>query len=438
MITNGKETAKLTPRTMIQTATDLLTKLIEAERRIIEAQPDLNHMPMLGDMYEGLARHAMEHVVFQGLGLSVVEGKIKYSDGTLSGQIDCMIVCGEGDKLPHTSHHIYEMEQVIAVMEVKKTLYSRGLEDSFLHLRDVNDLNAKYNIGLAKLAASAWRAIMVRPYPNEGEALGAQEDMIRHVLNVFSHQPIRIVLGYDGFKSEFALREGLCRFLKKQIKGAQDPVPGFGAASFPSLIISSKASVVRLDGMPYAGSLTPGDDYWPLLASSSGNPFQILLEILWTRLTYLYDLPHSIFGEDLKVESVNKFIGAKLSSRNGLSGWEYRYTYISKKKLNLLPQHAEWQPEELSLPEFTIINELCRKGEVDATKQTLHEYFREHGTTVEAVATSLSQKHLAALSGNKFRLLTKECQCAIHDGRFLAAENNTGRFTRWYLKQSKK
>jgi hypothetical protein len=301
---------------MIKTAADLFQKIIEAESRVIKAQPDLNHMPMLGDMYEGLARHAIEQVVFDGLGLAVVQGKIKYSNGSLSGQIDCMIVGGEGHQLPYSPHFIYDIENVIAVIEIKKTLYGRGLSDSFLHLRGVNDLNYPYNIELAKLATSAWRAITTKPYPEEGECLSEREDMIRHALNVFSHQPIRIVLGYDGFRSEFALREGLCNFLKKQVQGTTDPVPGFGATSFPSLIICAKASLVRLDGMPYAGSLSPGDDYWPLLASSSGNPFQILLEILWTRLSQLYDIHHSIFGEDLELESVNKFMDAKLSSKN--------------------------------------------------------------------------------------------------------------------------
>lgn len=422
---------------MIKTAADLLGKLIEAESRIIESQPDLNHMPMLGDMYEGLARHALEQVVFDGLGLRVAQGKIKYSNDALSGQIDCMIVSGEGHQLPHSPHFIYDIGNVIAVIEIKKTLYGRGLEDSFLHLRGVNDLNFPYNIELARLSASAWRAITTKPYPEEGERLNEREEMIRHALNVFSHQPIRIVLGYDGFRSEFALREGLCRFLKKQVQDAPSPVPGFGATSFPSLIICSKASIVRLDGMPYAGSLSQGDDYWPFLASSSGNPFQILLEILWTRLSNLYNIHHSIFGEDLELESINKFMDAKLSSKNGLQGWEYKYTYIKNKNLKLLPKHVDWQPEELSLHEFTLMNELCQKGEVDITKPELNQYLIEHGSSINEVSESLSRKHLAGLSGNKLKLLTKECVCVIHDGRFLAAENNTGRFTRWYMKQKK-
>jgi hypothetical protein len=45
------------------------------------------------------------------------------------------------------------------------------------------------------------------------------------------------------------------------------------------------------------------------------------------------------------------------------------------------------------------------------------------------------ETRLVGLSGNKLQLITEECQPAIlPTGEYIAAENNSGRLTRWLLK----
>src|SRR5688572_6928037 len=103
---------------MITTIAELLMKIMEKEKEVLARQPNLNHMPMLGDMYEGLARDVLNKAVFEGLNLNVVEGKIRFKDGRLSGQLDCMIIEGGGEQLPYTNHYLCDIEKVIAIFEV--------------------------------------------------------------------------------------------------------------------------------------------------------------------------------------------------------------------------------------------------------------------------------------------------------------------------------
>lgn len=76
---------------MIETASDFLRALLEREKAVLAAQPDFNHNPMLGDMYEGLAKHLVEKAIFKGLDIQVAGGKIRLGEGTLSGQMDTNI-----------------------------------------------------------------------------------------------------------------------------------------------------------------------------------------------------------------------------------------------------------------------------------------------------------------------------------------------------------
>lgn len=416
---------------MINTVADFLHALIEKEKAILAKQPELNHAPMLGDMYEGLARQILNKAIFKGLNLRVVEGKIEDSQGNLSGQIDCMIVEGDGRRLPHTDHYIYHYSKAIAAIEVKKTLYGSGLADSFLHLRDIKDSNFAPDEKRLSLLRDAWRSLMKRSFPSADEVAGLlpEEKIIRSVLISEAHRPLRIVLGYDGYKSEHELRMGLIRFLENNVAPATNPrrVFGFGINSFPNQIICSEASIFKLDGMPFAVPISP-DGFWPFLASQTGKPLHTLLELIWTRLAYMYKLSPEIFGEDLDCEVANKFLEARWLSQ----GWEMRYVNFSGNQLSEGPRSIEWQPEILTLAEFVVVNKLCGDGEIRLDDQNLTNWLKEQGTTPTRLAASLNEKGLVFVKSDKMHLLTDECSCAIlPDGRFVAGENRTGRLIRW-------
>jgi hypothetical protein len=118
---------------MISTVTDLLEALRHKEVQLLDKQ-DITHAPTIGRMYEGLTRKILEKTFPEGLDLRVVSGFITNSRGDLSKQIDCMLVSGEGERIPYTDDYKYHIQNVIAVVEVKKNLYSSDLDSAYKNL----------------------------------------------------------------------------------------------------------------------------------------------------------------------------------------------------------------------------------------------------------------------------------------------------------------
>lgn len=422
---------------MIVTAADLMQALVEKEKGVIAKVPNLNHMPMLGAMYEGLAKSVVKRGIFEGLDLRVVDGKVRFSDGSLSGQIDVMIVEGEGEQLPHTESWIYPGEKVIAVLEVKKTLYAEDLADAFFHLRAIREKKPEVFDPYVKMITNAWRSIMRTPYPTKEDqkVLPLPDEFIRTTLFLESHRPLRILLGYGGYQSERTLRNGLLDFLGKAVPFGQKqdpPVVGFGVPDFPDLIICGGSCIAKLNGMPLAQPRL-SNGFWPVLASHAGNPFRTLLELLWTRLAYRHNLPASIFGEDLEIEVMNHLADARWNEAG--NGWEFRTTDLSALELNASPKFAQWEPAILSKAEFVIVNLLCHGKDQRLDNLSLVKFLETEGTNPDALAKSLAAKNLTYVHDGELRLLTDECACVVvptDDGaEFAAGENLTGRLTRW-------
>lgn len=92
----------------------------------------------------------MDKAIFDNLDLRVVSGKITNSTGNMSKQIDCIIVCGSGNKLPFTDEYVYDISNVIAVIEVKKNFYTKDLDSSYHNMISVtNTFQASYDLELS-------------------------------------------------------------------------------------------------------------------------------------------------------------------------------------------------------------------------------------------------------------------------------------------------
>lgn len=125
---------------MIETIHELLVAMKEKGIEEIEPYLNIGHNPTIGDMYEGLTLQIMEKSIFKDFNLHVVSGKIVNVSGKFSNQIDCMIVIGDGEKLPYSDNYIYSINNVIAVIEVKKKLFSNELSEAYDNLKSVVDL----------------------------------------------------------------------------------------------------------------------------------------------------------------------------------------------------------------------------------------------------------------------------------------------------------
>jgi hypothetical protein len=435
---------------MIRTAAELLEALRRKEAAAL-GKWDLKHGPMIGDMYEGLTRHILDRAVFDGLDLHVVDGKITNESGDLSDQIDCMLVRGAGVPIPYTNSFIYPIRQVIAVIEVKKSLYSRGLEDAYMNLSSVVHLHFLRDESF-RAARWAFRAITHRDVTRQDwPDIPYEDKMLFYCLVNDSLSPLRIILGYDGFASEEGLRNAFLDYLARQQPSGSSPsrpaaetgITGFGPRVLPNLIVCNDRALIKLNGMPYSGhfegELPPApegrtDNWWALLGSADGNPILFLLEIVWTRLRSLFTLPPEIFGEDLQTEPITPLLFARPIAEKG---WEYLGHRLSEKALRETEHSTDWEPVFLDLVQFVIINILCMHEEIDIDGDSdFHRFVTNGGLTMDALIDQMKSTGLVHIDARRrMRLVTEGCTTAVlGDGRFVAGENSTGRLIRWVLK----
>lgn len=420
---------------MIKTFAELLTAIKEKGVKEIEPFLNIGHNPTIGSMYEGLTKEILNKAIFQGINLKVTSGKVKNNAGKLSRQIDCMIVVGNGEIIPYTNECLYHINDVIAVIEVKKRLYTSDLDSSFYNLKSVVEtFEAREDLELSQVIDS-YRSIVGEELPERDElkSLSFHKKMIYHTLILESYLPLRIVLGYEGFKSEYLLREGFINYLDKSVSNNKEG-RGYGATNFPNLIICDEASIVKLNGMPYAVR-TNKNDKWALYASYPKNPMLILLELIWTRLSYKYDLSSDIFGNDFTIENISPFLLATAVNKSEKKGWEYEYVYSEKENLGKrIDQEDIWKPASVSNVAFNIFNRLCNDEKVNFNDINLANLIKSEGFNIEEIEKEIIDTGLVYKSNKgNIHLLTKECLCVIAPQGFLVGENLYGRMTQYIM-----
>ncbi|HDR8134167.1 TPA: hypothetical protein QCY89_004778, partial [Bacillus cereus] len=227
---------------MIENILDLLEALKEKGINEIEPFLKVKHGPMIGNMYEGLTKKILETAIFKELDLKVVTGKIFNKNGDMSNQIDCMIVEGEGEKLPYSDEYLWDIRNVIAIIEVKKNLYSDELESAYLNLKSAADLKLPEENMKISLLRDSYKSIVHEELPlhNDVEKLPFHKQMIYHSLVMDSYIPARIIFGYTGYKGEHNLREAFVKYLKENLNQK-----GFGVVSFPNLVICDEYSLIK-------------------------------------------------------------------------------------------------------------------------------------------------------------------------------------------------
>ncbi|WP_263350422.1 DUF6602 domain-containing protein [Acidicapsa acidisoli] len=84
---------------MIKNVAALLKAFQEREIEAIQ-RSGISHAPTIGAQYEGMTGSVLKMMIPQELELQVVSGFVEGVDGTLSGQIDGMLVRGSGTPIP--------------------------------------------------------------------------------------------------------------------------------------------------------------------------------------------------------------------------------------------------------------------------------------------------------------------------------------------------
>lgn len=420
---------------MIGTFEDLLTEIEKLGIMQIRKFHNVKHPIMIGNMYEGLTRELLNKAIFKELDLRVVSGKISNEEGQLSGQLDCMIVSGDGEKLPFSQDYIYDSKQVIAVVEVKKNLYTNDLIDAYENLQKFYSVCDPTQFEF-RLLRDMYRSIVREELPSKEELIKEPffKQMIYHTLIVEASMPIRIAFGYEGFKSEKSLRDSFIQFMGSNVSSSEIK-KGFGPNSLPNLIISGDNSLVKINGMPYCAKLL--DKMWLIYSSYPRRPLLILLELLWTKLTYKYGITSDIFGDDLVMEQLRPLLFCKCIKQGDQVGWEYRSNDIPKEDLEKLLYEEAWEPSFLNDNQQIIIHGLCENMSANLDDKEFINFILSRGyKSLDDFINEILSTDLVYIDHDKtLKLLTDECDVVIlPDGRVVAGENKSGRLTNWVMK----
>lgn len=422
---------------MIKSIAEFLEELSNREAKKL-AESNIKHTVTIGSMYEGLTKHVLEQALPESFGLRIVDGFVHDGFGNDSGQIDCMLVMGEGEEIPYIPGSFrWHVKDVIAVFEVKKSLYGGDLSDAFDHLNTVTARYSNYvqttsemssiNID-ASLKNYAQVTGKIAPHPDDWKSMPQNLHMILHSIMMDQLMPARIIFGYGGYKTEESLRKGFLDFI-----GGKIMTQGYGVPNIPNLIIANGNSIVKVNGHPWCSPLYE-NGLWPILGSRSSSAIELMLEIIWTKLSYIKSIPE-LFGEDLELEVFNSLLLAKpqVDPNEGLIwGWVYHSIEPSHAELEHSNKSADWCPVFLTSTQNTIMFQICQGENIKISDIGFIDYLKGAGESVDEFVTALIDTNLVALDGDLLQLVTYECAMAIlPDGRFVAGENNTGRLSRW-------
>lgn len=421
---------------MIKTVAEILQGFMKEEAKKLRAY-QLKHGPTIGDMYEGLSAEVLDRAIPSQLNLKIVDGFITDGAEFLSGQMDCMLVRGEGEQIPFTKSFKWHVKDVLVVFEVKKNLYSKDLINSFYKLRQVSESYSNYlfegehegsqTVDLSSSYKTFSQLTGIKaPNYHDRETLSKGNELIYTTVFMEQLMPVKIVLGYDGFGSEYGLREGLIKFLEDEGKGQ-----GFGVPAFPQLIICGNHSLVKANGRPY--TIPMQDEYWDFMCSSKANPILLMLEFIWTKLSLEFDVGMP-WGDDLEQESLNEFLKAKPVIGEEQSGWMLKYEPLSQKTLDARNSVIDWQPVEITSAMFAIFTRLSEES-VATTEDDFIEFVCKESDSVDDFIKSMVSTNYVAFDGEELSLITEKLAlAALPDGRFVAAENNSGRLEAWLAK----
>lgn len=429
---------------MIETVSDFLENFrIYALKKIEEDDRDINHRPTIGNIFEGLTSTLLDKAIFKGLDLRIVEKSFIYNDsGTISPEMDCLLVVGEGKQINFTNQYKYHVKDVIAVIQVKKKLYANDIDDSYQNLKSVIDIyepreSEKY---VGRSLRDAYRAIASKELPDSErrKRLADKEELLYHYLVMEAIHPLRIVIGYYGYKDEFGLREGFVNKLEEITKDG--PVKGYSPGSFPNLIICGNNTIVKNNGMPIGAPFMDTDFYWPILLTSNEKAMYYLLELIWTRLSYKYEISSQIFGDDFHYDYLHPFISCKerkIDEENW--GWEYSYHGLDRKKLSQPVEKEEWRPVELTKAQYSVLYRMSGAGAIDLYHdKQLHDFLKSENEELSAFIDKLVATRLVYVDEGKMDFLVDELLLTFSpEGKVYGGENKNGQMTNYFMKRMK-
>jgi len=429
---------------MITTVSDFLEQFRKYSLSKIEKEEKgISHTPTIGNIYEGLTANILDQGIFDGLNLKIVEKSFIYNDSELmSLEFDCLLVVGDGQRISFTNQYKYHIKDVIAVFQVKKNLYTNDLVDSYENLQSVIKISEPRDADafVGRLHHDAYKLLTSKEFPSKErrERFTDRESIVYHFLMMEAFYPLRIVIGYYGYKDEYGLREGFCKNLEKISKDGL--VKGYSPGRFPNLIICGTNSIIKNNGMPIGIPFTSEEFYWPILVSSNERAMYYLLELVWTRLSYKFKLDSQIFGDDFQLDATHPFLFCKETKIEADRwAWEYNYKVLTRERLSIPLTPREWEPVEINELQSSILLTLCKQEYIDIyNDESFIKFIEGKNLSIDKLIEDLEATKLVYVDDGKMGLLTEELLITFTpDGKSLAGENRNGEMTNYLMRQKK-
>ncbi|MFP9470018.1 DUF6602 domain-containing protein [Pectobacterium brasiliense] len=337
----------------IKNIADLLSAFSLQEKETI-AQQKIEHAPTIGAMYEGLTKNLLLNDTLMRsfppeLNLKVRSGFFYDESGKLSNQIDCMLVQGEGEKLPNIDQYKYDIKNVIAIFEVKKNLFLSELRDS-LRLLERTDSFFSLSTSTSSLnfpvINRSFEKITYKkaPHIDDLDKLNEHDYAVYQALASDQLAPVRIAIGYEGYQTEAALRKGFISHLSEHEK--------FRIFKIPSLIISDNFSIIKMNGFPYYLSKPDGKE-WIVTASSNCNPLIFALELIFEKIQQKYEINLHL---DEDVYDENTYPLLSITKKDGK--WEAYVIEADDSFLKNREPYLTWNPVPIDEDEMLLLKEI--------------------------------------------------------------------------------
>jgi len=410
---------------MINEATELLSIFVRVEQDKLNKQ-SMPHMPTLGKAYEEITKQGINQnfAIPKGLQLNVVSGFIRVGDELIPNQIDCMLIRDEAERYGITDEYICDIENVLAIFEVKKNLSKDDFTDAYEHLAVLRKKYSEYfskkmdameerpNIDVASEIFSKLTGIAGPQCYDDIYSLPEQHQVLFYSLVVEQLAPVTIIHGYGGYKTEKGLRDVFVNYLDeenylKQLtekKRAQEEKKGDsvtmirGMNSLPTLIISNEFSLVKINGLPYSFSMHNNKDDWVVIASCRDNPLRIMLELIWSKIS-VFCGANMPWGDDDQAENLAPLIFAKVVRKDEHLGWHYRSFELSAKKLrSLVP--IKYEPFRISKAAIYIVQRLSFKSDGYAINDENRLLCKQAGYELDEIVEELISTTYFAINQN--------------------------------------
>ncbi|NVJ48580.1 MAG: hypothetical protein HWE07_15705 [Cytophagia bacterium] len=424
---------------MIKKASELLEQFINVEREKLKGV-DIEHMPTLGSAYEEITKKGIsaDFVIPDFLNLKAVSGFIEVSNQILPEQIDCMLVVGEGKRYGLTDNYIYDIDKVLCIFEVKKTLRKRDYLDAFKHLRKVRqkfsenferklkEENYAPDVAEAKKHFERLTGKIAPSEYSDIHRLEPKDAILFYTLVQESLAPISVIQGYEGYKTESGLRKAFIDVIEKENEnnGGQD----LGVPSLPSLVASDQYCLVKSNGIPFVVIEQTGA--WPIICSTRNNSALILLDMIWTKISKRFNVVMP-WGDGLDIDNLSPVLLAIPTVKEHRAGWTYKSIEIPEAQLER-EGSIVWTPVALEPAEVSTVQQVAAMGGYLQLNEQLDHYLKtEFGSSLERVAKTLTSSFLFMCDGDFLRPINMHTSLLVNEDGSGYISSEQERFDLW-------